>query len=463
MKHTPRPAWLLLATALLLLGLKLALLDRVNTLFRPTGLADRHLRCVDVPAEVTFGDEFILIGYDEPPARVASGAPLEITTYWRALHPGGPDYGVTVNLVDAHGQRWNSSDIRPPRWHRTPPPVGEWPPNEYALVALSVPVLPGTPPGVYTVEMVAFDQDTLAPLTAHEAAGQAIGPALRLGTIEITPPRHPAVLDELGIRQRFDAPLGPLTLLGADLDRDQAAPGDPVLLVTFWEAEARPTDDLTLHLALLDSSGSIALEHDLAPSAPWHPTSTWQRGDVWRGQHLLHLPAGLESGVYTWRLSLQPTGQSIDLPSTIEVTAPSRTFAPPTLPHALDTTLGKVATLVGFDLAGKTQPGSTLTVTLVWRAEAETRDSYHVFLHLRGPDGALVAQSDGIPAGWTRPTTGWVSGEYITDVHALSVPSGAPAGDYTLSAGLYLPGDSRLTTPEGSDAIPLTAIAVQIP
>ena len=73
----------------------------------------------------------------------------------------------------------------------------------------------------------------------------------------------------------------------------------------------------------------------------------------------------------------------------------------------------------------------------------------------------MVAQSDGVPAGWSRPTTGWTPGEYITDVHTLSIPPDAPEGDYTLSTGLYLPGGARLTAPDGSDAIRLTTIQVE--
>ncbi|MBU0702890.1 MAG: hypothetical protein KKC18_03405, partial [Chloroflexi bacterium] len=85
-----------------------------------------------------------------------------------------------------------------------------------------------------------------------------------------------------------------------------------------------------------------------------------------------------------------------------------------------------------------------------------------VFLHLTGPDGALVAQSDGIPADWTRPTTGWLPGEYITDARVLHIPPDAPPGDYMLSAGLYADGE-RLTAPDDSNAIPLVIIPVQPP
>ncbi|MFQ6099794.1 MAG: hypothetical protein ACE5OS_00965, partial [Anaerolineae bacterium] len=148
---------------------------------------------------------------------------------------------------------------------------------------------------------------------------------------------------------------------------------------------------------------------------------------------------------------------------------------------AIGACLGDTATLVGVTLSPchlvspspcppvTLSPGHPLTTTLVWRAEAETHTSYHAFLHLLDPEGNLVAQSDGIPANWTRPTTGWLPGEYIEDVRVLTIPPDAPAGDYTLFAGLYVPGGGvlslskgeRLTAPDGTDAVPLTTISVE--
>jgi len=455
------------AAVVILLVVKVALIDRVDTPLRRANLVDGCLRSVDVPAEITFSDEFILLGYDILPKSVPSGERFEIQTYWRALQPGGPDYGVTINVVDAEGYRWNGAEIRPPRWHRAPPPVWEWPPDQYAVVALSVPLLPGTPPGDYTIEVVAFDRDTLAPLTAYDVGGRALGPSLPLGQITVAASRRPADPDELGIRNRLDAPLGPLVLLGADFDRDGAAPGDPVLLTTFWRADELPTDVLTLRLTLLTPDGSIAAEYKetrfLRNQSDKNLVSS---GDVWRGQRLLHLPADLETAVYTWAVSLSPH-PPVPL-SPISIIAPNRIFTPPPVDAnrsgwvEINTRLGNVATLVGANLPIPQSPNSPITVTLVWRAEAETHTSYNVFLHLVGPDGALAAQSDGIPAGWTRPTTGWLPGEYISDTRMLAIPSDAPVGDYTLSAGLYVDGE-RLTTPTGSDAIPLAVIPVQFP
>jgi hypothetical protein len=453
-----------LILALVLLIVKVSILDRTHTPLRRPNLVDGHLHDVDVATRVTFDDEFVLLGYDALPESVASDGQLELKTYWRALRPSGPDYGVTVNVVDQNesgGHYWNTPGIHPPRWHRTPPPVSTWPPDQYASVALSVPLLPGTPPGTYSVEIVAFDRDTLIPLTAHDADGHALGPALSLGQITVVPPRHPIDPDTLGIRHRLDTSLGPLTLLGADLDRDQAAPGDPILLTTLWRVEQQVLEqpDLTTRLTLLAPDGLPAAEFDLPPTVSGHPTSNWKPGEVWRGQHLLHLPARLDDGDYTWNLALHPISSTTRLPLSLTISAPERSFVPPPVDIEIHTRLGDVATLIGADV-DPIQPSTRLTVTLVWRAETETRVSYNVFLHLIGPDGALAAQSDGIPASWSRPTTGWTPGEIITDVHALTLPTDRPVSDYTLLAGLYVPGGERLTAPDGTDAIALTTITI---
>ena len=64
-------------------------------------------------------------------------------------------------------------------------------------------------------------------------------------------------------------------------------------------------------------------------------------------------------------------------------------------------------------------------------------ESYHVFVHIIDESGNLVAQSDGEPAGWTRPTTGWLPGEYISDNHEIVLPIDVMPGFYNIYAGLY--------------------------
>jgi hypothetical protein len=323
---------------------------------------------------------------------------------------------------------------------------------------------------MYSVELVAFDMGSLAPLTAHDATGRALGPDLSLGQVAVTAPRRQLDPDALEIRHRLDIRLGPITLLGAQFDRIEAAPGQSVLMTVHWRADESPEEDLSLNLTLVSGDGSPAARYELPPVAAWHPTTEWRAGDVWRGQHSLRLPAHLKSGPHAWMLRVcssitgecHPGGAGVSVDQ-LQVDAPERTWVAPPLDVATDVRLGDVVTLLGAAMDpqnGTVSPGSPLSVTLAWRAEAEIAESYLVFLHLLGPQGTLVVQSDGEPANWTRPTTGWLADEVVLDQRPLEIPAEIGAGEYRLVAGLYTAEGGRLTTPDGADAVTLGTVVV---
>jgi hypothetical protein len=89
-------------------------------------------------------------------------------------------------------------------------------------------------------------------------------------------------------------------------------------------------------------------------------------------------------------------------------------------------------------------PGGVLRMTLYWQALKEMDVPYTVFVHVLGPDGQAVAGHDGQPMNGTRPTTGWVPGEYIADAHDVKIPGELPPGDYVIEVGLYDAGVSHL-------------------
>jgi hypothetical protein len=42
-----------------------------------------------------------------------------------------------------------------------------------------------------------------------------------------------------------------------------------------------------------------------------------------------------------------------------------------------------------------------------------------------------------IPANWTRPTTGWIAGEYVIDPHTLALQGDLAPGEYQIEVGMY--------------------------
>lgn len=459
--------WLLGLTAALLLFFKLAVADQMETPFRYSRLHHNDtLPGIAYPLNQPYADGLTLIGYDRSAAQIPADGTLRIDLHWTVRQQPSRRYQTAIHLVGSEGLRWSHPDSYRPTDYEGAPSTSAWTPGRHALDSHEVELLPGTPPGTYDVVLTVFDRDTLVPLSALNEQLQPTAPELTLGQVTLVAPQSPPRVQELGIQERLGASLGPLTLLGVNFDRQEAAAGDPVFATTFWRVDERPLEKLVLRLELIAPDGSVAVAYDLPPTTSWHPTFAWQPGDVWRGQHLLHLPADLDTATYAWALRLLPaTRRTVSL-NEFSVTAPARSFVPPPMDLRVDAPLGDVATLVGASVvpdSSAVAPGTTLTVTLAWRAEAETNIGYRVFVHLLGPDGELVAQSDGVPADWSRPTTGWVPEEYVIDRHLLTVPDDASSGtDYELITGMYVsPGGERLTTPDGQAAISLTTLTAE--
>ncbi len=424
------------------LGLALALLlgktwvvDRLDT----------PLRRVSPPpvaqTAVLQGNELRLEGYTLSQTTVEAGNTFDIHLAWTAVSPPSADYQSNVWLVGPEGLTWSNKGTQRPRLYEDAGRTQFWLPGQWAWDSREVLVLSGTPPGVYDIVLTLFDLATLQPLTLHGADGAVVGPTAVIGHITVTPDTDPQLNPQYPLQNDI-ATLG-TRLLGYNLDRSEAVPGDVVLVTLFWEKMAQPTPE-TFTLLLLVNGRSIAHTWELPITRP--DITTWQPGQQIRGQYLLRLPAGLESGDYQFALE----GNQFGL---LTVRAPERLFTQPTVetavlaPFRADDT--PVATLVGYTIT----PDAS-GITLVWQATAEMSTSYHVFAHLVFESGDILTQTDGQPVNWTRPTTGWAVGEYLTDFHPI-LPPYQPADDTPLflRIGLYNPDTNERLLTETADFI----------
>ena len=131
-------------------------------------------------------------------------------------------------------------------------------------------------------------------------------------------------------------------------------------------------------------------------------------------------------------------------------------FARPDGPEqGLDVPFGEEFVLQSARLSTGLAAQSPLAVSLVWESVQPTDIDYSIFIHLRNEAGETVAQTDGQPRHWTRPTTTWQPGETLTDPHALWLSDLSP-GTYTLITGLYHPATGeRLLTAAGDHFVSL--------
>ena len=431
----------LLALALLavaLLGAKLVF-DRVETPLRRVGAPP-----VAAPGGLV-GGELRFDGFNLSRASVEAGATFDIDLAWTTLAPPGVDYQSDVWLVGQDGLIGSVKGTERPRVFEDAPPTRQWRPGEWAWDSREVRVLSGAPPGEYDIVLTLFDKATLQPVTLTAATGAAVGPTAVIGRIAVT---NSAAPPDFTPQYPLAATVAPgLSLLGYNQDRATAVPGERVLLTLFWECDAPAACD-RFTVRLVDDTGQTAQTWTLPLVREGFAADEWPTHGRLRGQYQLQLPAGLVSGLYRFVV-----GDGVEL-EPIQVIAPERQFTAPPLAVEVNAPFATadgqlVATLIGLAEPSPSGRGGTLpcslaplltcSIPLIWRAEAETPTDYRVFVHLVDATGAIVAQSDAAPAGWTRPTTGWLPGEVVLDTHTLTLPSTLPDGPLALRVGLYDP------------------------
>ncbi|MCI0394673.1 MAG: YfhO family protein [Chloroflexi bacterium] len=412
-----------LGVALAMLALKLFVVDRVDTPLRQPAPPP-----VSYPAELQAAG-LRLAGYNLDRERVAAGDAFTIDLAWQVDSRPAGRYQSNVWLVGPEGLAWSDKETFRPRLYEDTAVTNLWLAGQWAWDSWEVTVFPGTPPGRYDVVLTLFDLANLQPLTLRRPDGTAAGPTAVIGQITVSRPETPPQFQPQYPQQEAVAGL---LLLGYNQDRQEALPGEHLLLTFFWEklAGAQETP-ATLELQLLDAAGRAAQSWLLPPARADYPPAGWPAGERVRGQHLLRLAAGLAGGQYQLALEGVALG-------TLAIHAPDRVFDEPAYTTAVDAVFEAQARLAGVTLepAGPA-PDSPLTVTLVWQGLAEMAVSYRVFVHLVDETGQIVAQSDAEPAAWSRPTTGWAPREYIVDTHNLALPAELPAGGLSLRVGLY--------------------------
>jgi len=241
-----------------------------------------------------------------------------------------------------------------------------------------------------------------------------------------------------------------LRLVGYSLVGEEFRPGDGVPLTFLWQALG-DLGECSLSLWFQDESGGRWGERAFLLGGEYG-SPIWERGQLVRDWQSLLLPADLPDGRYLMRMQvlrgekplfrlywLLPLGSIVDL-GTVEVRGRERSFTLPPIEHPLDFRWGEVVRLLGYDLEPmEVESGGSVNLTLYWQALSTMETSYSVFVHLLDEEGDLRGQRDSVPGGGSLPTTGWMTGEVITDRYDISIASDAPSGRYRLLVGMYEP------------------------
>jgi hypothetical protein len=231
--------------------------------------------------------------------------------------------------------------------------------------------------------------------------------------------------------------------------------------MTMYFVKTHPLSiNYNILVRMVDDAG-----HELLKVEGWPQgmaTAQWHIGEILRNNdYQVEIPAGTPPGLYRIEVGFYDpatfdhltaksvnTGQPVPDPYVVDYLivgdwppTPAQRIRPPV-------DLGGQVQLEGVGLGkngaapvspnGQTfAPGDSLTVRLNWRATRFIHRDYTVFVHLVGPDGTLLAQTDGQPRGGFIPTSYWPPRQQVADEHTLTIPTDAPPGDYRLLVGWY--------------------------
>jgi hypothetical protein len=389
--------------------------------------------------------------------RVAEPCPIVLVWEPRVVYPS---LQPIVRLLHPETGEWDR--VMP--FHYA---SGDWTPGEIVLDQLPVTPPVGTPPGAgYQISVGFYDpaQGTALPRLQDEsfaglearfpqtAAGYTIAPIAEVPAVGQM--AHACSGVRGGTRIAFDG----IALLGWSVTPGGSLlPGSEVRVRMCWQATATAPPHHTVRLQLRHG------EHILYSGEPaaGYGLDMWREGEVVEGVYRVRLPRSLQAGAYD--LSLQFGNAPERVLETFAVGPLTRTFEVPPMGRRIDEDFadatGDKVRLLGYDFVEASSPGAW-TVTLHWLSLEELEEDYVVFVHARDPlDGTPLTQTDQMPRGGTNPTSRWIAGEVVSDMHTLVFAQPVPEAS-ALFVGLYLPEPGTHLTVQGATRLRLDEVSL---
>jgi len=268
----------------------------------PAYACPKTIAADEVPAtierlEVSFGEEIALLGYDLDQDRISPGESLTVTLYWKALAPIDENYLLFIHLLGANQVMVAQIDTHP-GWGNYPTSL--WRPGEVIVDTYTLPI----PPAALTPNQLQFEVGLWRPreglrLRVTDSTGADRGDNLRFGRISL-PSR---MLD--GIPNPINYNLeNRIALVGYELDRTAARPGESFHLTLYWRALRDGDTNYSVFTQVLGEGDRIWSQKDAWPQGGNSPTATWRKGDLIRDPYELVVVDDAPMGVYDLQVGM---------------------------------------------------------------------------------------------------------------------------------------------------------------
>jgi hypothetical protein len=255
--------------------------------YRVPHLVTNEIPPITHPVGVNLNDKVAFLGYDLETEQVKPGDEIEVTLYWQGQQPLEIDYSVYLHLINGVYHVWGSQDGGP-LWGAMPTSI--WDEEMVLADERRLQVLPGTPPGVYQIELGMYDPGSMAALEPTNGESD-----LLLGPIEVVRGSENVVPDvQVALEANLDSKA---RLLGYAL-QGRAQTGQDLHLTLFWETLAPIDEDYTVFVHLVGEDGKIWGQRDSQPVTGFYPTSLWMAGEYVRDQIDLTIGEKAPAGTY---------------------------------------------------------------------------------------------------------------------------------------------------------------------
>jgi hypothetical protein len=297
--------WAVAAFVLFLLGLAAVapFIWIVPAYALPQPLTEAQIATISHPLGVDFAETMRLLGYDLETGTVEPGEQVGVTLYWEALSPANRNYTVFVHLLGegellvAQRDTFPGLGLLSTTWLE---PGNTWA-DRYVLR------LPDTAytPDVAQIEVGLYDAATGARLAASSG-----GDNVRFGRVQIRA-RSGDVPNPISVNFGDQ-----MELVGYDLDRRVARPGDEVTLTLYWRGLRRMETNHTVSTQLVDAAQVKAAQHDGWPVDGAAPTAAWEPGAVITDVRALTIYPDAPPGAYDLQVVVyvQEEGKIVRLP-----------------------------------------------------------------------------------------------------------------------------------------------------